>query len=129
MQGNQTWIIILVLGVMAWGGSLSASDPIGIYALVDRVVLEPNEEAPERIQIWGAFALAQGHGRKFGEYYHPATRGYLYYQLVKGKEEQCRNEWKDLQRVAGTGQCVAFGSRYQEKGSVRREVALAENPP
>ena len=38
-----------------------ASDPIGIYALVDKVVLEPNEKNPERIQIHGAFAFAEGY--------------------------------------------------------------------
>jgi hypothetical protein len=26
---------------------------IGIYGIVDKVVLEPDENAPERIQIWG----------------------------------------------------------------------------
>ena len=34
---------------------VGASDPVGIYAVVKKVVFEPNETAPERIQIWGAF--------------------------------------------------------------------------
>ena len=34
------------------------SDWIGVYARIDKVSLEPNATAPERIQIWGAFALA-----------------------------------------------------------------------
>ncbi|HWN99480.1 MAG TPA: hypothetical protein VNS63_09445, partial [Blastocatellia bacterium] len=34
------------------------SDWTGVYARVDKVVFEPNAGAPERIQIWGAFALA-----------------------------------------------------------------------
>ena len=55
-----------------------ASDPIGIYALIDRVVLEPSDAQPERIQIWGAFSFAM---RQFGDQYSPPVRGYLYYQL------------------------------------------------
>jgi hypothetical protein len=39
-----------------------ASDPVGVYAYVDKVVLEPSEGKPERIQIWGGFALAEGRG-------------------------------------------------------------------
>jgi hypothetical protein len=30
------------------------SDPVGIYALVDRVILQPDTVAPQRIPIWGA---------------------------------------------------------------------------
>ena len=108
----------VALGLML-APTLEASDPIGIYALVDRVVLEPNAEDPERIQVWGAFAFGEGH-RQFGEYYHPPVRGYLYYSLKKGKEEQCRNEWKDLARVAKSRECVGFASRFEEKGRLRR---------
>jgi hypothetical protein len=40
-----------------------ASDPTGIYAFVDRVVFEPSDTAPERIQVWGGFALAKTENR------------------------------------------------------------------
>ena len=30
---------------------------IGIYGIVDKVVFEPDENAPERIQIWGLFVV------------------------------------------------------------------------
>ena len=87
-----------------------ASDWTGIYARVDKVVFEPNADAPERIQIWGAFALATKDNRNN---YDPAQRGYLYYSLKPGKEEVCRKEWADLKAVAGTGQIVGFGGRSQ----------------
>src|ERR1043165_3395435 len=32
---------------------LKASDPVGVYAVIDKVVLEPGETSPQRIQIWG----------------------------------------------------------------------------
>jgi hypothetical protein len=87
-----------------------ASDWTGVYARVDKVVFEPNATAPERIQIWGAFALATKDNRNN---YDPAQRGYLYYSLKPGKEEVCRKEWTDLNAVAGTGQIVGFGGRSQ----------------
>ena len=86
------------------------SDLTGVYARVDKVVFEPNETAPERIQIWGAFALAS---KEKWNSYEPAQLGYLYYSLKPGKEEICRKEWTDLKSVAGTGEIVAFGSRFQ----------------
>jgi hypothetical protein len=98
-----------------WANSARASDPAGVYARVDRVTLEPNEQNPERIKIWGAFALAAGKGDSYRE----PECGYLYFQIVPGQERQCRAEWADFERVAGTGQCVAFGNRYGNKFTVR----------
>jgi hypothetical protein len=49
---------LVTSGLALLGGVARASDPVGVYALVEKVVLEPNEKAPERIQIWGAFSLA-----------------------------------------------------------------------
>lgn len=86
------------------------SDPIGVFARIDKVVFEPNAVAPERIQIWGAFALASAES---GSSYLPAQRGYLYFSLKPGKEEVCRKEWADLKAVAGTNQIIAFGRRYE----------------
>lgn len=88
----------------------AVSDPIGVFARVDKVVFEPNPEAPERVQIWGAFALA---GKEGGSFYHPVQRGYLYFSLKAGKEDVCRKEWKDLNSIAGTDQIVGFGRRYE----------------
>jgi hypothetical protein len=112
------------------GAKAFASDPIGIYALIDRVVLEPSEGNPERIRIWGAFSFAM---RNFGDQYTPPVRGYLYYQLPAQPNDAAvaKAEWADMQKSAGTGQIVAFGSRYKQFGTVRRgvgPVALREVP-
>lgn len=85
------------------------SDWTGVYARVDRVVFEPSESAAQRIQIWGAFALAV---RQSGSAYAPAQRGYLYFSIVPGKEETCRKEWADLKKLAGSGEIVGFGARH-----------------
>lgn len=85
------------------------SDPIGIFARVDKVIFEPAAGTPERIQIWGAFALAVDSGNN----YQTPRRGYLYFSLKAGKEEVCRKEWADLKSIAGTDQIIGFGMRYQ----------------
>jgi hypothetical protein len=104
-----------------------ASDPVGIYCFVDRVVFEPSEAAPERIQVWGGFALAK---KSTGNTeYHDAERGYMYFKLRPGDEAVCKKEWADLKTVAGTRQIVAFGSRHEEPlPTVRKPDAKVENP-
>ncbi len=85
-----------------------ASDWIGVYARIDKVVFEPNEASPERIQIWGAFVLATKEDRNN---YDPAARGYLYYAIKPGQEDACRKEWADLKRIAGTDAVIGLGVR------------------
>ena len=105
-----------------------ASDPIGIYGFVDRVVFEPNDAAPERIQVHGGFALAVPRSKSNQEY-RDAERGYLYLKLRAGDEEICRKEWADLKAVAGTGQIVSFGSRWDTTPvTLRKADAKVENP-
>src|SRR5688500_7407456 len=90
--------------------TLRASDFVGVYAVVGKVVLEPSDAAAERIQIWGAFALSDG---QRGSNYGPAQRGYLYYTCPAGQEAVCRREWADLKSVAGKDTGVGFGQRYK----------------
>jgi hypothetical protein len=89
-----------------------ASGPVGIYGIVDKVVFEPNEKSPERIQVWGVFAYVDGGAnRDLGV--SPAKRGYLYFKLPEegsATEAMARNEWADLKAVAGTGQAIGFGA-------------------
>lgn len=110
-------ISLACLVILCLAGRTFASDPIGIYALVDRVVIEPSDSQPERIQVWGAFSVAM---RQFGDQYSPPVRGYLYYQLPAEKAQVAKAEWADMQKVAGSGQVIAFGSRYQQFGKIRR---------
>lgn len=116
------FLFAAVLGLSAAGAL--GSDPVGIYALVDKVVFEPSDSAPERIQVWGAFALAEGGGYK----YAAGKRGIMYFKLKPGEEEICRKEWNDIKSVAGTGQIVAFGTRYDPKGSIYSTTAKLEKP-
>jgi hypothetical protein len=110
--------IILTVTAVALCSALPArgSGPVGVYAIVEKVVFEPNEAAAERVQVWGAFVYVEigGSGGSLGT--SPARPGYVYFKLpdlVPGFNESVidavRREWRDLKAVAGTGQPVAFG--------------------
>src|SRR5687768_3538759 len=73
------FLTVLVLGSIA-----SASDPIGVYALIDAVVMEPSEGNPERVQVWGVFTTADRQTRSYAE----PVRGYMYYALPADEPEQ-----------------------------------------
>jgi hypothetical protein len=85
------------------------SDPIGIYGLIDKVILTPNATAPTAIQIWGMFTLSEGIP---GDHYRPAARGYLYFSLNSNNERAVRAEWSDLQSLAGKREIVGFSTHY-----------------
>jgi hypothetical protein len=121
-------VTLVALAVVTWFRAAPfASGPIGVYALIDKVVFEPNETAPDRVQIWGVFVIAD---RQQGTPVSPGKRGYLYFQLPgEGvwrdgvpRSEVTRREWNDLKAVAGTRQMVGFGSSWVGTGS----AALAE---
>jgi hypothetical protein len=116
------YLAVAVLFLLA--AAARASDPVGIYAVIDKVVLEPSARAPERIQVWGVFALA----RPPGDSYTEPARGYLYYSLNPDQPEATRKEWADLKKMAGSTQCVAFGSRHKEKGTVRKASEMPNAP-
>ena len=86
--------------------STGASDISGIYTIVDRIVLEPNDQDPQRIQLWGVFATGVfGSDRDIKN----PKRGYLYFALPVSQHLAARREWADFKRIAGTGQAVIFG--------------------
>jgi hypothetical protein len=120
-------VTLVYTAALMIAGTAIASDPTGIYAIVDKVVLEPNDTVPETIQIWGAFALADD---KPGDSYRPAERGYLYYSLPSSQAERdtARAEWADLKKIAGSEQAIAFGSRYRPKGRVRKATEKPAAP-
>lgn len=120
--------LFLTAGLSHTGSSAPVSDLSGIHAVIEKVVFEPNEVAPERVQIWGAFVILSGK--------EIPTRGYLYLGLPavamycstcpspENANEFAKKEWADLKSVAGTGQGVAFGYRFFQ-GRLR---PLSEKP-
>jgi hypothetical protein len=104
---------------------LGASDPVGVYAVIEKVVLEPAQGQPERIQIWGAFAVAE---TRNNDDYGPPQKGYLYYSCAPQQITMCRNEWADLRSVAGKGAGVGFGGRHIANGRVRGATDKPDSP-
>ena len=101
-----------------------ASGPIGIYARIDKVVLDPDTKAPDTIQIWGVFALSNPADPST---YLPPARGYLYFKLGYNSET-ARKEWADLKQVAGAGEIVAFGSGWNQKTRLRKADEKPKDP-
>ena len=107
----------VLAGVLLASTLTFASGRIGFYGIIEKVVFEPNDTAPERIQLWGAFAYVDG-GAAANTAVSPVKRGYLYFRLrsdIPGftsdaQAEQRKKEWNDLKAVAGTGQAIGFGS-------------------
>src|ERR1700704_5829941 len=111
---------VAIASLLTAAAPLRASDPVGVYGVIDKVVFEPNEADATAVQIWGAFALAVprssngeqtrpagGFGNTAnGEVYTPVQKGYLYATCPKGKETLCRNEWSDLKSLAGKQEVV-----------------------
>ena len=90
--------VALVLGT---GGGLRASFPCGIYARIDEVKLETKDrkevtdvKKAERVRLYGDFILILTSGRKL----QPAS-GFLYFEIVGGKENICRAEWSQGRRT------------------------------
>jgi hypothetical protein len=105
---------------------LTVSDPIGVYALIDRVVLEPEAGKPQRIQVWGVFAFADP--KSGPEKYTPAQRGYLYYSVNDANPRVSLAEWSDLNSIAGKGEVIGYGGRYEKNGRLRKANEPASDP-
>jgi len=118
-------LVILSAASVGWAVSLQASDPVGVYAVVEKVVLEPSDAAPQRVQVWGAFSMAE---KDNADNYGPAQRGYLYYSCPAGQESVCRSEWADLKSVAGKNTGVGFGGRYKDSGRLRKADEKVASP-
>lgn len=91
------------------------SDPVAAYAVLDKVVLLPNAEQPTAVELQGAFALAEG---QLGSFYRAPRCGVMHF--TSGKDlAAALAQWRDLQRCAGTGKVVVFGSRYEANDAAK----------
>lgn len=113
MKSRRIWLTTLVTALaLTTGAAVVASGPIGMYGIISRVVFEPSERTPQRLQVWGAFAFAEG-GLQGGGQFSVARKGYLYFSMPTGDQAlvtTVTREWMDLKAVAGTGQAVGFGN-------------------
>jgi hypothetical protein len=124
--------ILISIGVFVVADTsvLHASGPIAAYAIVENVVMEPNDATPDRIQVWGVFMLESS---PQSSSYGSPQRGYLYYKLPSGNDAKAaRAVWVDLKKVAGTGMTIGFGSGSTAiatgAGRVRKVTETPANP-
>jgi hypothetical protein len=118
--------ITATLAIIVAGAALSlyASDRTGVYGVIDKVVFEPSADKPERVQLWGSFAVAT---RNDNDAYDEVRRGYLYFTAADSKE-LARREWNDLKALAGSKRIAAFGSRFGQSVHVRTESEKPQTP-
>jgi hypothetical protein len=127
MSVRRNTVLIVALACWAAAGTvrLTASDMIGVYAVIEKVVFEPTQGQPERVQVWGAFATAD---TRNNDDYGAPQKGYLYFSCPTAQLTACRNEWADLHSVAGKGAGVGFGARHIPNGRVRSATDKPESP-
>jgi hypothetical protein len=130
MNRRHTAALLALLGFATV--TLSASGQSGIYAVVEKVVVEPASGPAERIQVWGAFALMERSGQGFTSYVftRPAL-GYMYFRLPEDAvgAQNARREWKDLASVAGKKEPVAFGYWDRYRGDANPTVRAGDAKP
>ena len=123
--------ILVAIGLLiAARVEMRASGPIAAYAIIENVVLEPNDTDPERIQVWGVFMMETAPGSSS---YSSPQKGYLYYRIPSASTaKETRAVWSDLKKVAGTGTTIGFGSGLAPgatgAGRVRRVTDAPDMP-
>ena len=127
MSVRTTAVLLGLLVAVAITTSVRANAPVsdrmGVYCIVDKVVLEP-QEAAKTAQVHGVCAIAD----QESWYFEAPRRGYFYYAAPAGSETTARAEWADLKSVAGTGQAVGFGRRYHPVGKLRAATEAPSRP-
>ena len=111
---------------------LHASDPIGVYGIIDRVTVTPAAGGSATVQIWGAFAVAVL-PRPSGTYkpedaYRKVAKGYLLFRCPAFTGSTCSNEVNDLKAMAGTGEVAGFGAAWRTPPRVRPNEEPAKDP-
>jgi len=102
-------VIVALLLALISTSTIAKNATIGIYAVIDRVTLEPDGPSPNFIRISGVFVVPVPISS--GQYLGP-QRGYLYFRIPPGMEQAARKDWNELKTVAGTGRAVGFGQYW-----------------
>jgi hypothetical protein len=97
-------ILATAFAVLRIPATSAASEQVGIYAIVERIVLEPDEQNPQRIQLWGAFATDRTTANP--------KKGYMYFTLPASQQSTALKEWADFKSTAGTGRVVSFAASF-----------------
>ena len=104
-------VVVCALSILFAATGAAASGGVGIFGIIEKVVFEPSEASPQRLQVWGVFAYVDGRPDGGGAV-SAAKQGFLYFKLPSDARlaTTMTKEWMDLKSVAGTGQAVGFGA-------------------
>lgn len=131
MQARYAAIAAVVGGFLVV--QLHASGQAGVYGVIDKTIVESDGGGLlDRVQVWGTFALMETIGNGFTGYvYKRPARGYLYFRLPAASPgiDNARREWRDLEKLAGTKQAVAFGYWDRNRGDMMMTVREATTKP
>lgn len=112
------WAIVALASAQAHGGGLPP-----MYVIVEKVVLEPGDSSPERIQIHGWFIRLQFDRRD--DFCKP-IQGFIY--LGEG----CAEDAKKWQSAIGSGKAVVVGACYHAgdflKVPIRKPAEKVDKP-
>jgi hypothetical protein len=105
-----TRVLLIVVAIVISSSIVRADGPVGVYAMVQKVVFEPSEVAPKTLQIWGVFVWVDGGLKSPGPINLP-QRGYIYFKLPDGATQAAaaKKQWMEIKAIAGGNQIIAFG--------------------
>lgn len=122
---NRVLVAGLAVAMLGAAGRASASGPILVVGVIDKVVFEPADGPAARAQVWGSFCATRDGGRTYGT----PQYGFYYYAVEAPYEQECRKAWMDLKKAAGTGQVLAWGDTSDAPGAGRlRRVQRPGDP-
>lgn len=112
----------------AWTLNAQGVEGFGVYANLGRLVFEPNEETPERVQIWGSFSVHAG-----GANYQLRERGYLYFRLPSAPSAATAiQDWRAIRKLYENrpeGWQAAPGTHAFMKSGMIIRVRTQDEPP
>jgi hypothetical protein len=101
-----TRFLMVAVAAALVGAVAQAGGPPPVYVVVDEVTVSTSG-GPERVTIRGSFVrLKEGPGYQYGK----PVYGFVSLGLDEKKAAECRAEWKEWAKAAGTGKVVAVGS-------------------
>jgi hypothetical protein len=117
-----------IVAVVLAGSVARASNPVAVIAVVDKVVFAPTDDAPTSVHVWGTFVVKQELASEDREYLGPMY-GYFAYKAPGGKEADCRKDWNEMRKFAGTGKVLSWGEREREPNWPGKTARVEEYDP
>jgi len=117
--------LMAVVAALSFAAVAPAGGPPPFYILVEKVVLEPDDLNPERVQIWGYFTHAPVSNPRSDKFCTPVY-GWMY---LSGGGDECRKQWLRLRNDAGTGKVLPIGSCGEAKATLALPIRKPEDRP